>query len=461
MSKSHQTSNIPSRPSDMSKAPAGWYKNPAGKEALRWWDGQRWTNNVTDDASKATQLATEGDASPAATEDAFQPAGWYPDPKGEADMRWWDGAQWLDETATKAEAEAEQQPSLVEGLPAIRNWKTSVCFSVLGFLSIIVPCLVITIPMVMGVELYLGKATSFLPYPVSTLVAPLSGAVWAVLCIVYAQVFYPSYFREKPFLKSRRVISFANLLFGGIIFGCLWNSNLTRSKILEKPEKGSSYNVLAIFSLLQICFAVYNFTVSGLPVIQYAASRYERVPAESIESNSKGSEQSKTFLDSEFGVSFTIPSGWEDVTAKSDVEELKCWLVPKGDSDTAQIAFMAFDDFGTSSEEAQQTMLQNGFTREDLDTSLIGKDDALWYAESDMDEVLYSNAEPVTIQNREYWMATARGYSGEMEIMRTIYMNMENGFSYRFVLVSMNQTEETNEKLNALLLNLVESARYE
>lgn len=445
----------------MSQAPAGWYKNPAGKEMLRWWDGQRWTNNVTNDTSKATQLAAEENTSPAATEEAFQPAGWYPDPQGEADMRWWNGAQWLDETATKTEAEAEQRPSLVEGLPAIRNWKTSICFSVLGLLSIIVPFLIITIPMAVGLEMYLGKAMYLLLYNAYTLIGPLSAAIWAILCTIYALVFYPSYFREKPILKSRRAISFANLLFGGVIFGCLWNSNLTRSKILERPQKGTSYIVLTILSILQICLMTFSFTVSDLPIIQRAASYYEQVPTESITSNSNGSVQSETFTDPEFGVSFTIPSGWENVTAKSDQEELNCVLKPKEGSNTTQIAFIAFDDFGASSEEAQQKMLQNGYTRADIDTSLVSKDDALWYAESNMDKVLYSSAELVTIQNREYWMATAHGYSGKMETMKTVFMSMENGFSYRFLLASMNQTQETNDELNELLLKLVESARYE
>ena len=58
-------------------------------------------------------------------------------------------------------------------------------------------------------------------------------------------------------------------------------------------------------------------------------------------------------------------------------------------------------------------------------------------------------------------MATAHGYSGKMETMKTVFMSMENGFSYRFLLASMNQTQETNDELNELLLKLVESARYE
>jgi len=49
-------------------------------------------------------------------------------------------------------------------------------------------------------------------------------AVW----IAYAAKFYPSYFGEKPRLRSSRLISLCNFAFGGPLFGALWNRNLTR-----------------------------------------------------------------------------------------------------------------------------------------------------------------------------------------------------------------------------------------
>ena len=34
---------------------------------------------------------------------APQPAGWYPDPAGQADRRWWDGTRWTDQTLPETE----------------------------------------------------------------------------------------------------------------------------------------------------------------------------------------------------------------------------------------------------------------------------------------------------------------------------------------------------------------------
>jgi Protein of unknown function (DUF2510) len=30
--------------------PRGWYRDPAGSSALRWWDGQRWTDHIAPSA---------------------------------------------------------------------------------------------------------------------------------------------------------------------------------------------------------------------------------------------------------------------------------------------------------------------------------------------------------------------------------------------------------------------------
>ncbi|WP_435093537.1 DUF2510 domain-containing protein [Clavibacter michiganensis] len=57
--------------------PAGWYADPAGSDRLRWWDGTRWTDHLTDApaASAATTPAgQQGDAHGAAEQHAAAPA---------------------------------------------------------------------------------------------------------------------------------------------------------------------------------------------------------------------------------------------------------------------------------------------------------------------------------------------------------------------------------------------------
>ena len=71
-------------------------------------------------------------------------------------------------------------------------------------------------------------------------------SVLIVLFIVYALVWYPSYFTDSPKLTSAGTISFLNLFAGGIIFGCLWNHNLTRH------GKGISNIVFVVFAIISI-----------------------------------------------------------------------------------------------------------------------------------------------------------------------------------------------------------------
>lgn len=71
----------------------------------------------------------------------------------------------------------------------------------------------------------------------------LAGVVQLAVMLVYAAVFYPSYFAGDPVLKRCDGISFANYFAGGIIFGYLWNKNIRFSKCVKRPEKGASYVV--------------------------------------------------------------------------------------------------------------------------------------------------------------------------------------------------------------------------
>ena len=122
--------------------PSGWYVDPSGRHRARYWDGSSWTTHVTDDISSDDSLrpppgidggmasvsvdqasvfnpeyvsaaaeATAGvETAVAAISaggfgdpfDMSQPAaGWYPDPTGRHEVRFWDGLQWTDRVATQ------------------------------------------------------------------------------------------------------------------------------------------------------------------------------------------------------------------------------------------------------------------------------------------------------------------------------------------------------------------------
>jgi len=132
--------------------------------------------------------------------------------------------------------------------PVLDTWKTSVGFSLLGFF--------VGFPLLILVSLLAGSllflvALLIVPTPLDdSLAMPLGVAAGWILQIIYAAKFYPSYFTEKPMLKSSKAISFANLMFGGVIFGWWWNMRLTQ-KI-----KGVSHIVCVVLQAIGLAWLV-------------------------------------------------------------------------------------------------------------------------------------------------------------------------------------------------------------
>ena len=50
-------SQIDSSAATESFAPAGWYRDPLGLPQLRWWNGMMWTNQIEDD-NPEVQIST-------------------------------------------------------------------------------------------------------------------------------------------------------------------------------------------------------------------------------------------------------------------------------------------------------------------------------------------------------------------------------------------------------------------
>lgn len=127
----------------------------------------------------------------------------------------------------KGEVMAEQQPVNPSQSPMLDIWKTMGGASVCGIV----------------LDLTINRLGAFLPrgMAVFALVILLG---YVAVSIVYAAWVYPSFFGPKPKLKSIGTVSFWNCAFGGIVFGPLWNHNLT------KKSMGISHSLFVVLECI-------------------------------------------------------------------------------------------------------------------------------------------------------------------------------------------------------------------
>lgn len=228
--------------------------------------------------------------------------GWYPDPDDPEKERWWDGKQWTE--ATQSRTPEPEQTVFPDDFPAIREWKTSIGFSILGIVASLLFWVVLLSLFGFLIESYVGGR--FRETTLGRLAGAPAGIVTYALCIIYVAVFYLSYFKNNPRITSSRAISFLNFFFGGVLFGALWNTNLTKSRRRTNPDKGVSYIYAIILSVLAILGVAWATATVDMPNIQRAKSYYQELNA----------TYSGTRVYEEAGISFSIPNGWKEIKQK-------------------------------------------------------------------------------------------------------------------------------------------------
>lgn len=364
--------------------------------------------------------------------------------------------------------------SPLRGYPVLRFWKTSVAFSILGVVAnamtawaIAAIAFLILLPsFASGIESMLGALTTGL------IVTMIAFIVYAALGIVYAAVFYRSYFTEKPRLTSSKAISFLNLFFGGIIFGCIWNYNLTRSQMSSKLQKGSSSIVYIVLTAVAIASFVL-ITCVYVPILSVAqdyygsqATRVERKaePDSSRESKardgSKSANQPETtgegdapnsssspsrYVDQSYNTSFSAPEGWEQTILSEERDAYK-WKATSPDETNVVLLYGAFDSEG----EFERT---SDITEEYLAGTISDN------LENCTDEVI-DNA---NVNGRAYWKMTGSGLletdDKTMPVSTTLYITAKNGILYVFGYDDYSQNPEAHNHYSDFL-NLLASVHY-
>lgn len=175
--------------------------------------------------------------------------------------KWESGASWAREGRSRpspfqdSSDDAHVAPKAESETPLVDVWETSWGFSALGILLSLVASYVVVF-----LAIWCGSLISTMltgsPDDVGILYFSLMVGLLlpSALGILYATLFYPSYFGKSPRLKSVRAVSLLNFMFGWVVFGALWNSNLSKSRQMAKPTKGISYLVYVGLSVLAMIY---------------------------------------------------------------------------------------------------------------------------------------------------------------------------------------------------------------
>lgn len=266
---------------------SGWYEDPEGSDGLRWYDAK--TEKWSETTSQAAILSLEANTV---------------DPEES-------GAQSLEDSKKRrvdSKTEDNEEVNTIASLPAINSWKTSIACSILGCISFFVFWILLVFILTLAIQSYIGGPIT--GSAAGMFAGPFAGILTYILGAIYSLVVYPSFFKEKPVLKSSRAISFCNFFFGNVICGPLWNSNLTKSKQRKEPSRGSSHIVWAILCFVAILAVGAQLLTTTGPQINYVKSYYEQQSSTSMQSpqDSKSTQLSE---DAVFSIDFPATPEYE------------------------------------------------------------------------------------------------------------------------------------------------------
>ncbi|MDO4503044.1 MAG: zinc ribbon domain-containing protein [Coriobacteriia bacterium] len=106
------------------------------------------------------------------------------------------------------------------------NWRYDLVFCIIGVVA----------------SMCLQAVTRVLPDPFGMILSiVMMGAL-----LYYSLLIYPTLFGSAAKITSNKAVSFCNFFLGGIIFGLLWNHNLTRK------ERGISYMIAAALACVNL-----------------------------------------------------------------------------------------------------------------------------------------------------------------------------------------------------------------
>lgn len=407
---------------------SGWYDDPEGSGGLRWYDAKanKWSKSV----SEAAHVNLESEEQPETS-----------DYTNNATPQQSEEQENPDDNSNTANEQAIKDDD-IGNYPAIYEWESSPLFSLLGVLTNIV----------------------FFELLIGCIGLTFAAICQAVMVVLYVFIFYKSYFSENPTIKSSKAISFLNYAVSSIVFGWCWNRNLKLSKRDGRIKKGDSYIVAIILFILVACYGVWYPLSHYGTLDQNYINNFENSTYRSGLTTKTSDNETTSFSDSQTGISFDVPQGWE-MRSNSDRDDTmaECFLLPKSSSVDAQIHFMSWDVYSRFDEKAKQRV-----ARKECNISAYTKEEVLENVKRYFSRIENSTIEKVNINGRQYWKAQVEGQSadgvledGDPAPLRIIEIfSIENGYAYYFTFMCDNSSDASVKELTETISPLMNSVKY-
>lgn len=329
--------------------------------------------------------------------------------------------------------------------PVLSTWKTSILFSVLG--GTLGPTLLAILSGTVSLVLcYLIELLTQSNLLTRILWEPLGSIILCSALLVYLLVVYPSYFTEKPLLKSSKAISFANFMAGSFVFGWIWNNNLT------KKRKGISNIVAAVlYGVLcaLIILSLFSGLFSNLSLINALNTpSWSELELSPVSKNTKPLERtgaSRIYTDAQTGANFVVPLMWTEkpLSQKREYIDAK-FLIPNG----GVVVYGSYDVWSKFPEEEKKDMTKEDFLN-NLD-ELFG---------DDFGDVSSDGVQEITLNGVEYFLMSLKSSAPPAGAYMIVLLHLDNGYMYQFQFTSAGEPTDTETELQTFY-SMVASTVY-
>jgi hypothetical protein len=239
-----------------------------------------------------------------------------------------------------------------------------------------------------------------------------------------------------------------NLTLGSVIFGLLWNTNLT------KRAKGVSHIVLIVGSSLMLAQAVVSLLIAMFTGLLYSQSttaptadrtHSATTVVDTTANNPTVATDRRSYADNETGTTFQVPSDWVETPLDEERTyiDIKWFMGEEGNEELA-VMYGSYDLWNDMTDEERA-----GLRPSDIDNSFFTKSDIEYWVE--YGGISVDKVEMVAYGDNTFYKLTATVF----EDTSTVYLySINNGYMYLLQFFEFQEPARHYDEFEAFAASL-------